>query len=234
MWASNDSASPSQLLPIGASMREPRGVAQQVPQCDPRLRAVLEDALDGEVRQVRGDRLVEIEEAVLHREQHRSRREGLGRRLQAEEGVRGDRCRRVAIGDPEPFRPHDAVVIDNRDRQPGDSLLLHQMRDLSAVVIDDRIGRIRPGGHPSRRRLHRLGAATAEHDSHAQHGDRSYAACHLLLPAPAPMPRRQQQHAPRRLTLAGPNVTSSGCRYSRSETIGPTLGRTGLNVERWR
>ena len=141
---------------------EARGVAEQHAQGDPLFGVWLEGAVDGEAGQVPDDRCVEVELSGLDGLHHRRGGEDLGHRLDAEDGVDGDRRAPVAVGGAEPLLPHHPVAVDQRHGQAGDVLLGHEPGNPGPVALDHRGdpvargGRYRDGGRtaPRHRKEH--------------------------------------------------------------------------------
>ncbi len=122
-------------------VREPGGVAEQVPQRDQPAGIGVEDAVDGEPRQQVGDRRVEVDEALRDGDHRGGRGHQLGGRLDAEAGRGRDRRAAAADGRAEPARPAGPVGVADADRQPGHVAGGHRRRDLVLQLPDQLLDR---------------------------------------------------------------------------------------------
>lgn len=105
---------------------------------------LLECAVDSELGQVGRDRLVEVQSADRDGLHDCRGCEQLRHRLDAEDGVGGDRSAALALPVAEALDPQRPIAIDERDGQPRYSLLGHELRDPLSEPGDD--GRRRAGG----------------------------------------------------------------------------------------
>ena len=133
---------------------EARRVGEQHPDGDPALGVLLEDTVDGELGQIGGDGLVQLEEPVLGRNHHRRRGEHLRHRLDAEGSVRRHRSRAIPFQMAEALGPQHLIPVDNDDRQSGNALLGHELRN-PRLVPRDHGGRCAVASGGDRRRVRR-------------------------------------------------------------------------------
>jgi hypothetical protein len=150
---------------------EAGGVAEQVAQGDFVLGALVENAVDVEVRQVLADGCVQIDQAFLDSQHHRRGCERFGHGLDAEGRIRCDRRAAGRVGIAKPLRPNHLIIIDDGDRHAGDALFAHLFRDELAVFCDDRFSGIFYSSRAARSRCPGCQIRRNENKRHNQQDD---------------------------------------------------------------
>ena len=114
--------------------KQPRAMGHQVAQSD----RLIERVLRVKIRQIFGDRFIEIEDSLLDQLHHREVGKQLGHGADAVNGRGGGWDLGLRVAEAESRRPDDLLIVHQGDRKGGQLLLLHFAADKCVDRLDGR------------------------------------------------------------------------------------------------